>query len=396
MKARRVGSAHGWHRRALLLAGLALTSGTGNAQESDASVATKDRPHVRVRVVGVLGRDAVLKQRIISWFEPARFVVNVESASYLEPERVLAPERGSRVEAWVTRRSEKLARLYFASVDPDTRKTRYLLRDLTLESGLDEVGSEELAQAVHLSTVALLEGQAASSREQIEASLHAEPESSTTHADPTSPASTRPEALAAPAASPASSSSPVATRASRDAAPKLVHDDDYAVSGAVGYGVDYRGDEGWAHGPRARLCVGRGGWGAVARLGFVVPHERELTSLRLSWTGGAGFIGASYRHRVSQGFAIGGFAGPSLALIRYSSRARSDVDFDAGPAATELRPQLVFAAIFAIGTSPRVALIPELAVALGTTHYDLERSGRREVIARASRLQPGLCLELEL
>src|SRR6201999_2079048 len=91
-------------------------------------------------------------------------------------------------------------------------KTRYLLRDLTLEHGLDEVGSEELAQAVHLSTVALLEGQLSTTREQVERSLQdaapadatASPStassSPTPRTDVTPPASsvTRPQQVALP------------------------------------------------------------------------------------------------------------------------------------------------------------------------------------------------------
>ena len=95
-------------------------SAPARAQEAERAGATAARANVRVRLVGVLGGDRVLKQRIASWFEPARFAVSVESVSYLEPQQVLSPEHGLLVEAWVTRRSDKLARLYFASADPDT------------------------------------------------------------------------------------------------------------------------------------------------------------------------------------------------------------------------------------------------------------------------------------
>ncbi len=373
---------------------LALTNAVALAQASVEAPRAAERPRVRVRVVGPLAHDAVLKRRIASWFDPARFVVSVEGASYLEPEQVLSPEHGSLVEAWVTRRGEKLTRLYFASVDPDTRKTRYLLRDLLLGAGLDEVGSEALAQAVHLSTLALLEGQVASSREQVEQSLQDEPASFQAY-DAATTRATDVSATPAPVAAP-SGRSPVAAEGRNVASRRPRESLGYDLMGAVGYGIDYRGDEGWAHGPRARLRVGQGAWGGTLRGGFVVPHERQLTDLSLNLTGGTVLVAASLRRHLTASVALEGFAGPSVSLIRYRASARSGVDFAPRPAATELRPQLIFGAIVAIGAVPRVALIPEVAFELGDTHYDLQRGARREVVARAERLQPGLGLELEL
>jgi hypothetical protein len=375
------------------LLGVALTLGSLVwAQAADATGVTAARANVRVRVVGMLGRDDVLKQRIASWFEPARFAVRVESVSYLEPQQVLSPEHGLLVEAWVTLRSDKLARLYFASPDPDTGKTRYLLRDLALESGLDEMGSEALAGAVHLSTVALLEGQLTSSREQVEQSLQSEaaPASDARPAATATPAS---EARRIPraAAAPTSEDTTSRPRVARNGAKA------WKLDAALGYAAQFRGDEGFAHGPRARLRVGfPAAWGALARLQVVLPHQRELKDLSLELYGGAVLVAASLRGQVSPHFVVEGFAGPSLELVRYTARARSDVAFEPAPAATELRPQLVFGAFFGIGTAPRFALIPELAIALHATSYEMARAGQRESVARGARLTPSLALELEL
>ena len=87
---------------------------------------------------------------------------------------------------------------------------------------------------------------------------------------------------------------------------------------------------------------------------------------------------------LSKQFAIVGFAGPSLTLVHYAAQARDGVAFAPARAGTELRPQLVFGANFAVGSSPRLALVPELTLALGESHYDLERG--LDLLARASDL----------
>ncbi len=107
-------------------------------------------------------------------------------------------------------------------------------------------------------------------------------------------------------------------------------------------------------------------------------------------------LGASYRAHLGRNFFVEGFAGPSLELVHYAGQARADVVFTPGPPANELRPQLVFGLVFGLGSAPGLALIPELGVALGRTQYELERAGKREVVARAPRLTPGLALSLEL
>ena len=372
---------------AALLAVTVSVYATNAAAEPAPGVAPSTRARVRVRLVGALARDATLRDRIQSWFDPSEYDVTLQGASYLDPNQVLSPESGLLVEAWVAERSSKRLRLYFASVDPTTRKTRYLLRDLSLEAGLDEVGAEELAQAVHLSASALVEGEIASSREQIEASLRESPGEAAASAGD----------AAGKLAKGAQDTPPAPTAASATRPPEEAHDGGVVLHGAVGYAASLRGDEGLAHGPHLRASLGStSGWGGSLRASGVVPHRVTRSELDLELYGAAALLALTFRTPLSSAVSLEGFAGPSLELVHYRASAHAGSTFEPASAATELRPELTLGVMIGFGRYPRVALVPELSLSLQDTHYDMARGGRTETVARASRVTAKLGLELEL
>jgi hypothetical protein len=282
----------------------------------------------------------------------------------------LTPRAGALVQVWVTRRSDKLARLYFASAESGT--VRYLLRDLELERGLDEVAAEELAQSVHLSTLALLDGQLETSREEVEQALK-------TDQDP---------------AEPSRAAAPATPAKIRKVAPKTAL---WRLSPALGYAVDFRADEGIGHGPRLRLRAdSSSGFGLWSRLQATLPHRTELTQLELELWGGSLLLAPSFRLPLAARWLLCGYAGASLELLHYTARARPGVAFHPGPPSNELRPRAVFGAFLAFGSTPRFGLVAELGLALARSRYESERAGARHVVAEASRVMPSVGLELEL
>jgi hypothetical protein len=335
---------------------------------------------ISVQVVGALGQDAVLRQRIASWFEADPFQVKVEPTARLDTRGVLAPEHGALVKVWVTRRSDKLARLYFASTSSDTGQVRYLIRDLELERGLDEVGAEEIAQAVHLSALALLEGQLESSREEVERALESEPE-----AEPSTPPSTA-AAEPAPAKS-AARAEPVASKSSASV----------QLYPALGYAVELRGDEGTAHGPRGRLQLSLpSGFGLWSRLQVTLPHTEALSGLALELSGGSVLLAGSYRREATPGVALSGYAGASLELVQYRASAVPGVAFTPSGSAHELRPRAVLGLLAAFGSWPRLGVITELGLAWRRSDYESTQGDTRRVVAEAAWLVPSVGLELEL
>ena len=102
-------------------------------------------------------------RRITSWFDPEQFRVTIDRAAVVDAKRVLSPDRENAIYAWVTLETGQLARLYFVTVRG--QEAAYLLRDLVLENGVDELGAERIAQVVSSSIQVLAAGRGQTRRE---------------------------------------------------------------------------------------------------------------------------------------------------------------------------------------------------------------------------------------
>jgi hypothetical protein len=357
--------------RLLLLLALLLSSGAGAQDQA--------RRRVEIVLVGKLGQDPVFAARATSWFRPERFTVGLRRARYLDPRQVLAPAGNADVHVWVTLSGDNLARLYFSSAAHSGRSESYFLRDLRLESGLDEIGAEHVAEVLHLSTQAFLDGQALSAREELERTLQAEPAPTPEPAPPAARpvgSATRPvEELVAPA-----TRRPAARR---------------EWGAGVGYGVSYRADEGIWHGPRASLealLLRRFGL-RVAAAG-ALPQTRELEPLALRFFGASFLVAASFRHALGSRIELEWFAGPGLEVVRYEPVQPPSSDYIAAQAATEARPEAGVGLCASFAGSPRVSVLAEATVPLTKTHYDVVQGSQRRVIGEASPVVPKLGFEL--
>jgi hypothetical protein len=351
---------------------LALTTAGADPTSSETAQAPLQ---VAVRLVGSAASDPVLAERITSWFDPARFRVDVSEVRWLDARRVLSPEHGAIVYVWVTLR-ERNARLYFAKLVPSTSRATYLLRDLPLEAGLDEMGSEQIAQTIHFSTQALLEGQLESPREVVEQSLEAEPRAP-------SPA---------PAPSPVERAPRDEPAVSREVPPTLT------LAPGFGYGATWRGGaEGVGHGPRISLSLALSEtWLFGARFSSTLPMTRSIGPVELELFAVSAALSAGAYYELAPDAALELFAGPGLELVRYAPAIDESAGLTEASAETELRPQLSGGLLVAFGRAPRWALIAEVAIALSDTHYDLVRTQGVEEIGRPWPVMPSLALELRL
>jgi len=156
------------------LAALATVSGGAWAQGENGSTAAetarKDPPRVDLILVGDGARSPVLGRKVASWFG-AETAVSVSAKSTLEPNLVLAPSDHVGVRVWLWVRSPSAVRLFF-SVEPALHApTRYLVTDVPLDRGLDELGAEQLAQVVHFSALGLWQGNVESTPSEVESRL---------------------------------------------------------------------------------------------------------------------------------------------------------------------------------------------------------------------------------
>ncbi len=119
-------------------------------------------------LVGADDADAQLQAVVSELLSREGVTAVFQHAERFVPEALLAaPDTDRRVRVFITLPSPELARLYLRG--PYGR--RFLLRDLTLRNGVDELGRESIAHVVATSTHALLHSTAGIDRDAVRADL---------------------------------------------------------------------------------------------------------------------------------------------------------------------------------------------------------------------------------
>jgi hypothetical protein len=332
---------------------------------------------VDVALVGSASSEGSLAVRIQSWFG-AEAQIAIETASSLSAERVLAPPRAGHVAVWVTLRSTREARLYFAAPSERGPTPLYLVRDVPLDGGLDEIGSERVAQVVHSSVSALIEGAIeATTRPELERALEQKEGGAST----------------------AVPNAPIAPQR-REREPKLPPGEGLkptALAGAF-YRAALTGEEGLAHGPGATLGMGltSGAYGLtlLGRGAYVLPRSVSLPGLTLTLSGP--WARAGLRLTRELGVWRGELElGAGLDWARWDAATPSGSDL-VGRASSTDRRSFVFASLggsFAFGDF-RLGTRVELSNYTTLTRYAVADDALllREV-GQSSRFQPALMLE---
>jgi len=331
-------------------------------------------------MLGESQRDPVLFERIRSLFLPQTQLVE-RGDRQLDQRSVLRPPRADTVYIWIRVSDGAQARVYLALAEHD-RPPRYLFREVTLESGLDEVGAETLAEVAHSSARALWLREQQSSREAVVAALERE----TTRARPRLEATTTP-VVAAPGRA-TDASTPALPSSARREAPALRLG--FGAS-AVSYGSGTEGLLSEVGGVFLFEFRGRFALRGAAR--YLVPTDFALPPARVHLNGAAGELRAGWltsdarrpRFRLEAGFGV---------LL---GRARATI-VDAAPAAHPLgargfeRAYALAAVAFEWPIGPAwIAAGADLRVPLMTTSYEV--SGQRGA-GTSSALCPGGALEV--
>lgn len=261
-----------------------------------AMLANEATTRVDIVLVGRARAEGSLAARIQSWFgETARLSIAAEAE--LVAERVLGPLPARHICVWLTLRSAQEARLYFAVGGETRAATRYLVRDVPLEHGFDEIGSERVAQVVHSSVTALIEGSiAVAERVEIERAL-------------------------APAEHPPAPAAAVPMRRRADTTSRRP-----ALSPVLGafYRGAFSGEEGFAHGPGvvlgASLEFHELATGLVARGYWTLPRMERFDEIALTFESLGALLGARGVWRVSRRFAVDVELGAGLTWVSYDPK----------------------------------------------------------------------------
>lgn len=119
-------------------------------------------------LVGDARAGQALKQVLAELLQREGVQPTFAEASEFTPDALLAvPDGDRRVRVFITLPTSLLAKLYLRG----PHGQRFLLRELSLRSGLDELGCESIAQVVSTSTQALLHTNVGMDREEVRAAL---------------------------------------------------------------------------------------------------------------------------------------------------------------------------------------------------------------------------------
>ncbi len=253
-------------------------------------------------------------------------------------------------------------RLYFA----DAGAERFLIRDLSLALGLDELGKEALAQVIASSLEALLEaGSPTLSRSEISLLLEPKP--------PAEPPASSPAATARPRARP-------------------------ILEGTLSYAMRGFTSDAVSHGPGVGAAAGLP-WQAVHVVLWVggqyfLPQEFQNDSIgaRFSIVGLRAGLGLQ---RTLRSVVVGARLGVGTDLVELEPRAVSD-----SAAATEQRLTPVgigsAALVGGIALSPKVSLSAALFADADfePRHYDVNENGQVRAILEPWPVKPGLSVGL--
>ncbi|MBN2195181.1 MAG: hypothetical protein JW751_20355 [Polyangiaceae bacterium] len=372
-----------------------------------ASAGAEEPPLVPARValvvVGHGDEDPMLGARIESLFGPATRV-RLRAQPRLTAAEVLEPEPGDAVHVWIAVDSHGHARIYLATRQGEAGDARYLLREVTLESGLDEVGAETVAQIAHSSVMALWSRRSETSREAVAVELAREgPEA----APPPAPAAgarsevaTSGSEVATPRSeAPTIGSAPPPASSPRPPVPTTEPRTRSSWAPALGVrgAAHHSGGEGFLFAPG--VFVGlllRDRWGLRLAAEYSVPTSFQTPLARIHLEGG------NVEARLTGRFAELGPLGLRLEVgggIRFVRWDASEVAGTEGvgdyAAESEHRGHGVVGLAVEIPCgSLRAGLGAELRVPTATTRYLVVNNGTGLVIAEAG-LAPGFALELE-
>jgi len=285
--------------------------------------------------------------------------------------------------------SNQVARLSFRG----PRAARFLLRELGLRNGLDDVGREAVAQVVESSVTALLSfSSEGMSRDEASATLArapAPPPPPGTVVDlGPRPAPPAPKPAAAPRVAAIATS---ATSATRSTAAGSI----WRGWLAPRYSAAYEGNElGAAHGPGAEAALERAGARLLMRARLVA--ERRFVQVITSPDLNADVRDDSLRLLLELGWATGARQAVSLGLgfgadlTAIEPGAARTPGVTPAAATTHVVPVTRAELRYEIGGAAwRVGALLFADTALFDTHYDIRRDGVAERLATPWRVRPG-------
>jgi hypothetical protein len=329
-------------------------------------------PEVEIAVVGDAAGANDLGSRIGSWFQKEHVRVETSRLANLVPDSVLAPPPRAGVHVWIAILAAKRARVFFTVRAQEGDSPRYLVTEIAIEDGLDEIGVERIGQIVYLSATGLWAGNLESTREEIVEELHKSRGAAPAPAAPPSPET----ALRAPA--PPSSE----------------------VAGSIGlragfeYAARWRGDAGIAHllGGSIGAFQKRSSFelGGLLHVAMLLPGTARASGVEVVTQGVAFAAGVAGERAITRRARACAEIGAGAEAVRYRTDV-TDATLRPSEGGTDVQPFALSRAgmRFDLG-AVALGLDALVVVELLRTHYDVASTVGRAEIVVPWRVQPGL------
>jgi hypothetical protein len=336
-----------------------------------APLAAQPAPQAVVVLIGEAHGNVALSDVIAELLLRQNVQAQVESRERFDPDVWLDESSADpRSFAFVSVPDEQRAQLYFRG----PRGERFMLRELTLRNGLDEVGRELIARVVETSTVALMNTKEGVSREQARAELAKEaapkPEPAL-RAEPPPPEQRQPEPR-----------QPVRLWSALIGLRTLAH---------------YSGED-----LGARVALGLEGGGRTRagafRLGVRLTAEVGLPQTLAAEGVEASVLTIPLRLGIDAGTGVGLFVALSTGfdLVHLAPERAADASLTLMRDSTELTPvsRAELRYELALSRAFYVAFSALLDVPWTATHYDVAQGGTLKHLATPWRVQPGAAITL--
>jgi hypothetical protein len=347
------------------LAAIAFGSARAHAEPPPADRALQAQARVSITLVGRASLATELDDLLLEWFDTDQVRVDIRRQPSVDRSEILATAADPQtLRIWMVLVGGS-ARLYYA----DPAGERFLVRDIPLRNGLDELGREHVVQVLITSAEDFVSRRISSTAQEVEASL---------------PPPARPVEHPAPPPRPA----PTPTAAARGCVPRL----------GAAYAVTLRGPEGVGNGPGAVLGIAcaapRFSWALSMSARYEWPAIAEGDNVTLSVQTLAARWTLAVETPNPRPFGVGLEIGGGVDRAAFDPSPQPGAAVSARAAGSDYRPIALVAARGSVWQGQgRLTLSAGLAVPLVKTHYDIAVGGNRVAEVTPWRVQPTFALE---
>jgi hypothetical protein len=328
------------------------------------------RKEIQINLVGDAALADELDSLLLEWLGEDQSKAEIRHVPVLRSSEVLASSPDEQLlRIWVVLDNVHLARVYFA----EPSAGRFLVRDVYLHQGLDELGRENVAQVLVTSAKAFIEHNAGSSVDEVVATMKSQAR------EPKSVAPVEPEFKPKPTL--------------RKSAQQWF----FRLGGF--YGTRFETPNLVSHGPGLLAFVGRETldtrWAAVFRTQYFWPITARASDVDISIRALALRLAFVIEKPLSVDYDVGIEAGGGLEYVSYNSSATSDSGVSAVGRTGYFEPETWLGLRLSSRQSHwRWALVPGLSTSLVRSHYDVIRQGRPQIEFAPWIMLPSCALEM--